>query len=140
MFKAARQNYQNCLHQMMAERICLYCGLDGNTWDENAPPSIFNVAYRIARESHIDMRIPICRECSRLSDWRAFRTPEEKRRCIRAELRSKYGSNLNTADWHEEEVEDLGYTLGTAVKAGVASKQKLLRRMTWPRTRTKREL
>lgn len=138
MFKAARQNYQNCLRQMMTERICLHCGLDGDAWDENAPSSIFIVVYRIARDSHIDMRIPICRECKRLSAWRAFRTPEEKRRCIRTELRSKYGSDLDTAEWHDEEIEELGYALGSAVKAGLAGKEKMLYRMAWPRTRMKR--
>lgn len=140
MFKAARQNYQNCLHRVMTERICLYCGLNGDTWDEHIPSSTFRIVYRTARERHIDIRVPICRECKLLSGWRAFRTPEEKRRCIRTELQSKYGSVLNTAEWREDEVEELGYTLASAVKAGIESKQMLLRRLTWPRTRTRREL
>lgn len=139
MFKASRQNYQSCLHRVMTERICLYCGLYGDAWDENIPSSIFSIVYRLARERGIDRRVPICRECKRLSAWRTFRTPEEKRRCIGTELRSKYGSDLQTADWLEEEFDELGYTLASAVKASVASKQILLHRLTWPRMRMKRE-
>lgn len=137
MFKAARQSYQSCLGRVLAERICLYCGLNGDAWDENIPTSIFNIVYRISRERRIEPRVPICRECDRLSAWRSFRTPEEKRRCIRTQLRSKYSTDLNTADWHEQEVEELGYGLATAVKAGVAGKQKTLHRIVWPRLRMK---
>lgn len=113
--------------------------MNADTVDRNIPRAAFGMIFQVTRTIGRDPDVPICRECNRLSADVAFRTPEQKRRHIRRALLSRHGSHLNVADWQEGEIFDLGYSLRTAVVAGVDQKECLEQRLKWPRLRPKRD-
>lgn len=122
---------------MMEDGICFYCGDDAGHSDTNIPRALFATVFKVARQGGMDPDLPVCRRCKTIGGRDVFRTPEHKRAHIRAAMISRDGKYLGVADWEEDELEELGYTLQTAVRQGVGEKCRLKRRLAWPRLRPK---
>lgn len=56
---------------------------------------------------------------------------------MRGVLIGRDGKYLGVAKWSQDEIDELGYSLQTAVKQGVHEKRRLERRLAWPRLRPK---
>ncbi|MFN6980290.1 MAG: hypothetical protein ACK4NU_00035 [Brevundimonas sp.] len=113
--------------------VCLYCGDPASAHDVELPPALFPVLYRLAQQHAVTPDAPICTECRRATAGAVLTTPGQKRRIVHAAIRRRYASELRTATWDADELEDLGYGLRTAVDGGARQKALQLRRLRWPR-------
>lgn len=121
----------------MEEGICLYCGENADQVDLNIPKSLFATIFKVARQSGMDPDLPVCRQCKTVGDRLVFLTPEQKRAHLRRALIRRDGKYLGVAEWGRDEVDELGYSLQTAVQQGAQEKRRLERRLSWPRLRPK---
>jgi hypothetical protein len=96
--------------------ICFYCG-EMATVVDHVPPfvdySFFNCGFLI----------PSCRECnSYLSDI-YFETIEERVKYIKNKLNTKYRHILDTPNWEEEELKNMGENFCREIKGMLKLKQ-----------------
>ena len=77
--------------------------------------------------------VPSCAQCNLLAgaafDWTDV---AGKRRYIQRALYRKYAKLLKTPEWEDDEIEELGRTLGSKVRANQANKARIRQRVLWP--------
>ena len=116
--------------------ICVYCGVRADTLDHFVPTSITKAL--MSCTSIVPMggmvKVPACRECNSIAGAILFKTIAAKRRHIQEHLRCKYSSYLETPDWSEEELDDLGRSLRERVEAGLKVRRWVTERLAWRNT------
>lgn len=60
-----------------------------------------------------------------------FRTLGKRKDALRERLYRKYAKYLKLPDWGDDEIEELGYTLGTFIRAGQEKKRLTTKRLAW---------
>jgi len=67
--------------------------------------------------------IPACKECNSLLGNRYFETIGERASYLLAKYESRYAKYLRIPDWSEEEMESVGRSLKSKIRAGMAKKK-----------------
>src|ERR1041385_4788807 len=100
---------------------CTYCNSPyGDTLDHVVPWSYTHGTKRRGKPGAADnghRRVPACRECNNLLSDALLFTVRERRAYVRQRLRERYGVPVR---WTDEELDELGPTLRSAILAGNA--------------------
>jgi hypothetical protein len=75
--------------------------------------------------------VPACLECNSTAGARVFSTPIKKQEYIRQRYRRRYKKLLESPDWTEIELADLGYSLQSYIKGSQEAKKILKKRLKW---------
>ena len=109
---------------------CVYCGDVARTSDHFVPVSVVAMLVSVAKV-HGKFLVPACAECNAIAGDRVFRSVGAKRRYIQSRIAAKYRRILDMPHWSEAEIEELGYSLASSVRAGMAQKEWIIARLKW---------
>jgi len=116
--------------------ICYYCGLENpNTLDHTIPVSYYSsepVRKKGRKASHKD-RVPLvdcCSECNTALSNKLFFDVRDRAGYLKEKYLKKYKKLLNSPNWDEEDLEDLGWSLRTTVKNSIRLKENIQNRLT----------
>ncbi len=107
--------------------VCYYCGMIATSFDHFIP----RVLIKEGLFTEHQRLIPACQQCNSILGARVFPTLALRREAAKAGIRKKYARILNIPEWTEEEIEELGYTLKTRVRAGWKLKQLIRYRLAY---------
>ena len=116
------------------DAVCVYCGDRATGLDHFVPVSLASLFAGTEIEVRGRFLLPSCGDCNGRASNKIFRTVAAKRRWIQASLRKSYRKLLVSPDWTQAEVEELEWTLRTAVMALQAKKRRVLARLMWRNT------
>lgn len=130
--RVVRQRIYNLFDIEFQTDCCVYCGEIATSIDHFIPK-----AFRLAIEDlglvNNRLLVPACRECNSTAGSQIFHSLKEKREYIHFCYRRKYRSLLESEDWTEGELNELGHTLRSSVKASQQAKMIIRRRLKWPK-------
>ena len=132
--KSAVRTY-NRFYRAITQPACVYCGLRATTKDHFVPISVVSMLIECADMHEGLFLLPSCGECNSIASDNIFKTVAAKRRFIQARLRKKYKKLLAMSDWKENEMEDVGWSIESFVRSGMAQKALLLQRLAWRNTK-----
>lgn len=96
---------------------CHYCGMIA-TGIDHVPPLAIRAAFvdngLITRWQIKD--VPCCKECNSVLGANAPFSLTERRHLVKQYLRRKYAHYLKAPDWTDNELSELGHTLGSMIK------------------------
>jgi len=113
--------FGNAVRLRIKGPLCVYCGGTANT-DEHFPPA------SLTPNGYL---LPACRECNSIAGTTWATDFEERTRHVKAKLRLKYRSHLETPEWSTEEKDELGYNLRKVVELWQTQKTVLNERLAW---------
>ena len=124
-----------CRLQAFKARPCLYCGLPADTKDHFIPRVYVSRMTQIRADlgAKAKLIVPACRECNSTAGDHIFDTISEKRTFIKQQYRKKYRKLLESPNWTEDELNQLGLSLQTTIRASQAGKELMKARLRWPR-------
>ena len=113
--------------------ICYYCGLrNPDTLDHTIPVSYYSSEpVRKKRSSYRD-RVPIvvsCRECNSTINSKLYFDVRDRAGYIKEKYIKKYKKLLDSPDWDEEDLEDLGWVLRSTVENSIRLKENIQDRL-----------
>lgn len=118
--------------------ICIYCGLVADTGDHFVPLFIIHIIAANIEKIKGRILIPACRECNSTAGAKAFSSIGAKRRYISERYKKKYLKLLNSPDWNEQELNELGYVLQTKIRGQMALKTVMKERLRWQNKQNRR--
>lgn len=89
------------------ENICAYCGDSADTIDHTVPVSFVNQKPIVSRHFNL-MKVHACGECNSLAYDFLHQTFFELRLAIAESFVRKYDRELKTANWSEDEIDEMG--------------------------------
>lgn len=146
------KNYRNSNRQRLTKQYghlytrkfrwldsCVYCGESATCLDHVFPIAMCGI-YAVSKQLLQKFKrafclVPSCEECNRLASNTLHYTILDKRLFIQDKLRKKYKKHNNSADWGEDEINELGRNLQQHVRKMLSTKTKLVRRLNWPLSR-----
>ena len=98
---------------------CAYCGEYATVREHLTPLSFMQArASKGSQNSNFwTWILPSCEECNYIASDQVFQTPEEKRAYVQSRLSARYSEDLESDQWPDEELDDLGPRLGQYVMA-----------------------
>lgn len=113
--------------------------MPANTKDHVVPLSILatiegladDVRDEILRKMPPLITVYSCRSCNSTLGARMFRTIGARKTFIKEHMREKYARVLRQPDWSEDEMGELGHTLGALVRQKQELKKIILARLKW---------
>lgn len=109
------------------KNTCVYCGMPGDNRDHVLPKNFTGAAQR-----RFTPTVPSCQECNNLLGATVHESIEARRIYVHQKLYRKYKNVLSAPEWSEEEINSLGYTLRSSVRAQASLKQAVFMRLSWP--------
>ena len=109
--------------------LCVYCG-DPATERDHVPPISQVDEYRalgLVREHYL--LVPSCKSCNTIAGTSLQNSIFERIEVIKDKISRKLARYLKQTEWDEEEIEELGPNLATAVKAGSVKRQMAIARI-----------
>jgi len=100
---------------------CVYCGETAQT-DEHFPPACV---------SPYGYVLPACRECNRFAGTEFSYDFEQRCLSVKRKIRKKYIKQLETPDWSNDEVAEIGYNLRRMVTKWQRLKPIIQQRLAW---------
>ena len=123
-----------CRQEAFRQRPCIYCGVPANSRDHFVPKSyVQKMSHILAYVKKSSVIVPACIECNSTAGAKVFLTISEKRRYIQSKYREKYQKLLESPDWTESELAELGPTMKSHVVSSQNTKRLLRQRLYWPR-------
>lgn len=107
--------------------LCVYCGLVSQSRDHLIPTAWTGIGER----AHI-LTVPSCLQCNGAISDAPVWAIDQRRAIAQAYLRKKYRKVLARPDYSKDEVYEFEGRLRQAVLAGMAEKQTVLDRLSWP--------
>jgi hypothetical protein len=120
-----------CRREAFSARPCMYCGVPADSRDHFVPRSYTNKMRAMGSSVHVSETVPCCRECNSTAGATIFSNVREKRFYIQDKYRNKYAKILNTPDWTQKELDELGPTLKSHVINGLRAKEITKQRIAW---------
>ena len=117
-------------HRRIDADHCVYCGERPRDLDHFVPIS------RAAEltEAGIEFTklvVPACNECNLLASDKIFQTLKDKRQFIQAKLAKRYKSLLDSPEWTDRELDQLGFYLKERIVNDLVRKRVIQRRIAW---------
>lgn len=132
--RATLKHYEERYHVATGEREplfwrCVYCGLPAETKDHVPPISRVSdyESFNLALEVYI--KVPCCVECNVMLGSELQESFFQRAEVIKDKLSRKYRRHINTVEWDEEELEELGPTLLSKVVEGRGKSDRALARI-----------
>ena len=115
---------------------CYYCGLPASSIDHVIPRSLLEDLQDIPdamREITAGRRltVPACRECNCMLSDNYDETLADRKARLKERLRRKYRSILVVPDWNDDELEQVSEALQSHIRAGIAHRNLIRRRLAW---------
>jgi hypothetical protein len=111
--------------------LCVYCGEIATQRDHFTPVSVMAVFERLRNVADGGFLLPCCGSCNRIASNKLFKTVGTKRRYIQQRLLEKYGDILRNAEWSDEDLDELGYTLRSHIEKHLKVRETIRRRIAW---------
>jgi len=109
--------FRICIHGQQ----CVYCGFTAETWDHFPPVSAMLHG----------LKIPACRECNSLASNHFPFDFAERIALVKSKIRSKNKGVLNTPDWSEGEIKQIGRGMKAKVISWKIKKELVQERLAW---------
>lgn len=118
----------------MSERVCVYCGVYGDSVDHFIPWSYNGTGRRKGRDFRKDQKnlVYACRECNCIAGNKVFERLDDKREYIQNRLRIKYKRIINLPYWSPSEIKELDYTLRAGLEIKLLSRKWVMNRINYP--------
>ena len=100
----------------MSYNACEYCGIEASYHDVILP-------------NHIP--VPCCEECYVVISRYPPETLAERRRTVKRYLREKYNTVLNSPEWTETQLAELGPSLRLYIEGSQQLRQFICQRLAW---------
>lgn len=114
---------------------CVYCGASATAKDHFAPVSVVASLMSMGLRVSGKFLVPSCGECNGIAHDSIFVSIGAKRRYIQGRLKRKYSKLLNMPDWTEEELDEMGYMMRSAIIGGIAQRDYMRARIAWRNSR-----
>jgi 5-methylcytosine-specific restriction endonuclease McrA len=101
--------------------MCAYCGDFGSEIEHVVPRCSRLPTYTLLA----------CSECNQIAGGELFQSFEEKRRHIQQGLGAKWRKLIRLPEWTEDELEEMGYSMRSKIKALSAAREWAKRRTEW---------
>lgn len=75
--------------------------------------------------------LPACRECNGLAGTDYPYNFSARAALVKSKLRNKYSRLINTPEWSQDEIRELGRNLKTSVKGWANKRTVVMRRLAW---------
>ena len=124
-------------HKLIIEKgRCTYCGISATERDHVVPLSFQRAGKRIAQSRTFrdqpDNIVPCCRECNAIASDKVFSSIFEKRSYIKHRLKQKYKKLLQSPNWSQSEIDEMGPKMKRYILVSIAAKQLTIVRVSWP--------
>ena len=119
------------LHADYRSGECVYCGETADTMDHLLPRGWTGDALR----KRVPV-VPACRECNSTLGDRLIPEVQERRHYVHNRYRSKYRNRLRTVVLGSDDLAELGDGLRGAVIRQIAEHDRLMDRLSWPKSPT----
>ena len=119
LLKLYRHLYKKFGYRDDAPNTCIYCGFPGETEDHIPPVSwayCFGADHFTERGIQF-LKVPACLECNVFLGDKELFTIRHRTEELLAHYKKKYRRFLRHKRWSVEELDDLGYTLGSKVES-----------------------
>lgn len=133
--------YDNQFYEQFGDGRCVYCGEDAETIDHIYPISqLAKLANALGNISDLSpdtldllRLVPACISCNSWLSARLFIGVRERRSHIASKLlhRMHKISGGNISDWNDSDLEEIGYSLRSAILSGQSNLDSLKRRYKW---------
>lgn len=103
--------------------VCAYCGQDGNTLDHFVPLSkahLYDTGHFL---------VDCCHHCNSILTNRVFENIDARMQYVHRRLSRK--REMHCADWEDDEMEELEWTMQQSVRSALNKKERILLRLTW---------
>src|SRR4029077_758589 len=130
--KVSRQRIYKFFDTEFETDCCAYCGEIATTTDHFIPKAFRNAIDDLGIVNN-RLLIPACKECNSTAGAQIFNSIKEKREFIHFCYKRKYRNLLESEDWTEKELNELGHTLRSRIKASQQAKKIIKRRLKWPK-------
>lgn len=128
----ARFCSDSCRVKSSRARACYYCGIPADTKDHVIPKVFTEMLLAIGEyKGGMGKTVPACSECNSTAGPRVFETAQKKQEYIKQRYRRRYRKLLESPDWSEIELKDLGYSLQSHIRGSQQAKQLLKKRLRW---------
>jgi len=107
---------------------CFYCGAPADTRDHFIPKAFYYTIQNLKWDQK-QILVPCCKECNSTAGDRVFKSFREKRLYIKERYLKKYAKYLDTPNWSQKELEELGSGLKSYIIAGQRIKFELRKRI-----------
>ena len=118
------------MKRSVRDRQCIYCGQPAMHVDHVPPRYWRHVLTAMGLSGKVEFRtVPACANCNHILGKEPLFTVPERRTFIRNYLWRKHAKLISTPGWHQDELNELGYTLRSYVKGMQAKKMQILQRI-----------
>jgi hypothetical protein len=125
--------------QGSADGVCAYCGDVASTVDHVFPLSQAAALSSVLTPTELRAKlrgglslVPACGDCNSRAGAKPFYTVASKRAYIQSKLRIKYRKLLDSPEWSEAELSELGFALRQSVMNDLQFKKRIRARIAWP--------
>jgi hypothetical protein len=109
--------------------ICVYCGSRATTLDHFVPLSVLYMLGDIGGAPRVTLEC--CSECNTIAGSHVFRTIGAKREYIHRNLEEKYHVLLDTPEWDDDEMSQMGYNMQVYIKSHLQFRDWIKERVQW---------
>lgn len=117
----AKRRMPNLFRVRIRGLWCIYCGETAEC-DDHFPP--LSAGLR-------GFLLPACKECNALAGTDHPHNFSARAALVHAKIRNKYKRLVDTPNWSEDELKELGKNLKSSVKSWAGRREALLRRLAW---------
>lgn len=110
---------------------CIYCGLPATGIDHIPPRAMRHKLQDLGEYVGTWIEVPSCSWCNSTLNDLALLTITDRKLYIKQRIRAKYKRILSSVDWTDEQLEELGYSLKSKIKATMSKKKILKLRLDW---------
>lgn len=111
-----------------APYVCAYCGDAADNIDHCVPSSFVSGNIALTMRYHF-VKVHSCSECNLMAGAQVDATFIERRRRIAKAVRKRYGKELQTGHWPQDELDDLGYALRSSIEVAQAVADRVRQRL-----------
>lgn len=133
--KAYRNRFHYGSRFIDNDGLCVYCGVRATTLDHFVPLSVLYSVNDLGGINAERVTLEACRECNAIAGAKVFKTVAQKRMYIQARLREKNNTVLQTPQWKDEELSEMGYNMRTYIDASRQYRDWLEERLRWTNTK-----
>jgi hypothetical protein len=126
-------------HDGAVDGVCAYCGDVAATVDHVFPISQAAALSSVLTPTELRAKlrgglslVPACFDCNNRAGAKPFYTMASKRAYIQSKLRIKYRKLLDSPEWSEAELNELGFALRQSVRNDLLFKKRIRARIAWP--------
>jgi hypothetical protein len=116
-----RANLEEVIVYLRDKGLCAYCG--------EYASDVEHVVPRVSRLP--TWTVPACHECNAIAGGTVFASFEDKAQFIKDYLAHKYRHVLDSPEWDEDELAEMGHNLRSKIAAAETARKIMQQRISW---------